>query len=104
ENSSVPQEVIKILEKEGIKISNNFPRQIDRPFVELNDLILTMTKEQKRKLILLFPEYENKVFTLSEYANLGGDIYDPYGKDFLFYEMIFKQIKRSVDVVIDKLV
>ncbi|MCX7905851.1 MAG: 16S rRNA (cytidine(1402)-2'-O)-methyltransferase, partial [Elusimicrobiales bacterium] len=46
ENSSVPQEVIKILEKEGIKISNNFPRQIDRPFVELNDLILTMTKEQ----------------------------------------------------------
>ncbi len=100
ENANVDENVLRLISNEGIKNFIHTPKQIDRAFIELNDIILVMTKEHKNKLLLLFPEHSKKVFTLNEYTGYGGDIYDPYGKDYVFYEMIFKQIKRSVDALL----
>lgn len=103
EDTEVPENVFKILEKEGISRFKHTPKQIDRSFIEANDLILTMTRDHKKRLIMLFPEYENKIYTFAEYAGENGDVYDPYAKDYIFYEMVFKQIKRYVDFLINKL-
>lgn len=92
----------EILKKENI-FFQHIPTQITREFVEKNDLILTMTRDHKRKLIALFPEYENKIATLGEYSGVCGDIYDPYGKDYIFYEMVFNQIKMAVDRIFERI-
>lgn len=97
------KEVVDILKKEGINY-NHIPTQIDRVFIDRNDLILTMTRQHRDILCGLFPEHENKIFTVLSYAGIGnGDIYDPFGKSFLDYELVFKQIKKAVDVILDKI-
>ena len=100
-DEKVSENTTLVLRKENISLSHT-PKQIDRYFIESNDLILTMTRDQKKKILAIFPEYDNKVFTLSEYSGVGGDVYDPYGKDYTFYEAVFEQIKRMVDVLIRK--
>lgn len=103
EKSSLSVHLIKLFEKEGIKDIIHTPKQITKDFLQSNDLILTMTKDHRNKILLLFPEYEDKVFTLLEYVGIGGDIYDPFGKDYIFYEMIFKKIKTAVELLIEKI-
>ncbi|MEF3279667.1 MAG: 16S rRNA (cytidine(1402)-2'-O)-methyltransferase [Elusimicrobiota bacterium] len=94
---------IKILEKEGIKFSH-FPRQIDRDFIESNDMIFVMTRKHMEVLNALFPEYSFKIFLLLQYAGFGNsDIYDPFGKPYYEYELVFKQIKKSVDFILEKM-
>lgn len=102
DNDFISENLKKVLARENI-VLNHTPRQIDRGFIENNDIILTMTREHKKKLIGLFPEYDNKIFTLSEYTEIGGDIYDPYGKDYMFYEVIFNQIKKAVIRLVEKI-
>ncbi len=101
EGSVVCDNALRLISEEGIENFSHIPKQIDRIFIETNDIILVMTKEHKRKILLLFPEYAYKVFTLNEYAGYSGDIYDPYGKDYIFYQLIFRQIKRSINAMID---
>jgi len=104
-DEKVNENTTKILFKNGIDLENHKPFQIDRNFIEKNDLILTMTKKQKRNLISLFPEYSFKINTLLEYTNLGsGDIYDPYGKDFEEYEKTFSKIKDAIDLLTEKII
>lgn len=103
DRNSVSDNLIKLFEKEGIKNINHKPTQISRDFLYSNDLIFTMTREHRKKILLLFPEYEDKVFTILDYVGSSGDIYDPFGKDYIFYEMIFKKIKNAIEVLIDKI-
>lgn len=103
--SHVPEEVVKILAGENIEDIKHIPLQIDRQMIEKSDLILVMTKKHREILQKLFPEYSSKVYTLLEYAGLGnGDIYDPYGKSFADYEMVFRQIKKAVDILFEKVI
>jgi 16S rRNA (cytidine1402-2'-O)-methyltransferase len=92
----------KILKNEGIENITHRPCQIDFKFVENNDLILVMTRKHKEIIKNLFPQYEKKIFTLLEYAGFGnGDIYDPYGKSYMEYEIVFRQIKKAIDSIIE---
>lgn len=102
ERSEVSENLIKLLGNYNIKVEHT-PTQISRDFLDSNDLILTMTKDHKNKILLLFPEYQYKVVTLLEYVGLGGDVYDPFGKDYIFYEMVFKKIREAIDILIDKI-
>ncbi len=95
-------EAKEVLKRNGIVVDNHISKQLDRNFMENNDLILVMTKKHKEIITAFFPEYKNKVFTLLEYAGYGsGDIYDPYGKSYYEYELAFRNIKKSIDKIIE---
>jgi 16S rRNA (cytidine1402-2'-O)-methyltransferase len=101
---SVSDNAVAVLEKEDIKNIFHTPNQMDWNFMEKNDLILVMTRKHREIIKNLFPQYEKKVFTLLGYAGLGGgDVYDPYGKNYFEYERVFEQIKKAIDTIIDNL-
>ena len=63
--------------------------------VEESDLILTMTEEQKDKILEEYHGYK-EIATLNEYARVEGAIIDPYGMEDDDYERCFEQIARLV--------
>ena len=63
--------------------------------VEQSDLILTMTEEQKDKILEEYHGYK-EIATLNEYARVEGAIIDPYGMEDDDYERCFEQIARLV--------
>ncbi len=66
------------------------------------DVILTMTRAQAEQVRSRFPQAEGKVFTLGEYSGTGGDIADPYGREFAAYRAAAAQIAAGVDAALDR--
>jgi 16S rRNA (cytidine1402-2'-O)-methyltransferase len=97
-------EVVDILKQNGVENINHTPLQLDKKFIDKNDLILVMTKEHKKILNAFFPESFSKIYTLNEYSGVSsGDIYDPYGRSYYDYEITFKNIKKACDKLIESL-
>ncbi len=77
-----------------------------RHLVSAADIIFAMTNEQLAMIAEGFPEAHDKpVYTLRDYAGLGGNIEDPQGQDENVFrscrEEIFDCWTRSVDRLID---
>src|SRR5438034_228724 len=67
------------------------------------DLILTMTARQKLELAAV-PESDGRpVFTLKEFVGEDGDIADPMGQDEDTYRACRDEIKRCLELSIDRL-
>lgn len=79
----------------GIEIVDFQSAQLLQKEVEESDLILTMTEEQKEKVIEEYHGYK-QVATINEYARVEGAVIDPYGMDEEDYERCFKQITQLV--------
>lgn len=72
--------------------------------VEEADLILTITSDEKEKVLKEFETElgeEKRVATLSEFAEESIGIPDPYGKERNDYESCFITIKRMVEKCFD---
>jgi protein-tyrosine-phosphatase len=64
------------------------------------DLVLTMTEEQKKSLVQSYPQYQNKIYTLSQCATgQSVDIKDPYGQKIAFYRTVRDQIFMYEDII-----
>lgn len=102
--NEVPQEVLKVLSKEGIENFKHEPVQLSIKEVEENDLILCMTSRQTDIMKGFFPQHQDKIFHISEFAGLGQvDIIDPWGKSEDFYILTFKTIKSFVRSVLERI-
>ena len=77
-------------------LTHHRSRQINRAIAEDADVILAMTSGQKAVLTSLFPDAKEKIFTLTEYAGLSGEIEDPYGQDHSVYAAAARQIAGAV--------
>ena len=74
-------------------------------FEEINsaDLILTMSKGHKNAILSSFPEYEDKVFTIYEFAfEEEKDISDPFGGSIDVYERCLDEIYECLKEIADK--
>ncbi|MCY0879197.1 MAG: low molecular weight protein arginine phosphatase [Firmicutes bacterium] len=67
------------------------------------DWVVTMTKDQARRVVALRPEWGDRVFTLSELAGEDGDIRDPVGQDLAQYEKVADEIYRLLVKVKERL-
>lgn len=107
QNIEVPEPVINLLKRENIKEdikTEHKPTQITYDIAEKANVILTMTAQQKKILKGFLPDFEDKIFQISEYSELGIiDITDPYGTSEINYEMAFKTIKNMVNLLVEKL-
>ncbi len=106
ESENATGNAVKVLEKYSLKLSNHKAKQISLADVEDADVILTMTKEHKRQVILMYPTFKKKVYTLKEYVKNNDmyiDIADPYGQDLHIYIKCAEDIKSYVEQAIDKM-
>lgn len=91
-----------VLREEGIhlpadSVSTDLKR--NRHLIADADLILAMTAQQVRMLRAAFPEAVGKeVYTLKEFAGVGGDIEDPVGKG----EDVFAACRDEIKVCLER--
>ena len=99
-------EAIKVMRGEGIDISSFTSRQLTEELVEKADLILTMKKSYKDKIISWDPQSGHKVFTLKEFAGetYDLDVKDPYGGGIGTYQTCATEIKLNIIKALKKIV
>lgn len=65
-------------------------------------LVLTMNKEQKKRLSEKYPSLNN-LYTFTEFVGEEDEIEDPYGKPLAAYGKIYEQISKLIDKLTDLL-
>lgn len=95
--------VTLIKDKFSKDLSDRNSVRLQEEMLSESDLILTMTGYIRDALVDRFPQYKNKLFTLNEYVNLKQDIIDPYGGDIEVYEKTFHILKKSIDLLLNKI-
>lgn len=94
---------VTVLKERGIDISSHKATQLTETDIEKSDLLLTMTASHKTKILAKFPEAENKVFTLYEYATgTSKDLSDPYGEPLPAYVALEAQLDELLPVALKK--
>ncbi|MGN0244221.1 MAG: hypothetical protein ACI4CT_09205 [Lachnospiraceae bacterium] len=92
-----------VLEKNGISYANVQAMQVTQEDFEDCDLVLTMTEEQKEKVLEDF-EVLSLVYTLKEFAGEQGEMLNPYGKDVIDYEYCFREMERLIEKAIKNII
>lgn len=97
------ENAVKIMEEMDVNISDHMSRQVNKEDIEDADLVLVMTSSHRNILIDLYPQYSDKIYTISEYAyGTDGDIVDPFGGDEEEYRECACQLKEAVEAVCAK--
>ncbi len=94
-----------LLGLEGIDISSHRSASVNPGLTEDADLILVMTAEHRRQLLLRYPYLSGKTFLLKEYAgNLSDepDIEDPIGCGVEKYQLVLEDIRQAVKKILKK--
>lgn len=96
-------EAIKVMQDEyEIDLSGHRATAIRDSRIEEMDLILCMTNSHKRSLLSIYPNLENKVFTIKDYIGLSGDVEDPYGGSLKTYSDCAREIDGYLELLLDK--
>lgn len=95
--TGVSRHSVEVMSEMGYDISTHAPKQLTREEAQQADLILTMTSGHRDRIIFMWQEIKEKVFTLCEYAGQGGDIADPFGGALEDYRECAKQIKAVIE-------
>lgn len=106
-NMSLPasDNAIFALKDFELDLTKHMSRLVTREMLRETDLVLAMTEAHKNHVLKLMPEAEGKVFTLIEYATDGekGDIADPYCMDLETYRNCRDEIRKYLEMVIQKM-
>lgn len=94
---------IEILKEQGIDIESHRSRNVERSFVEASTWVLTMTESHKQMLIHQFPEFTDKIKTLSEFIGESGEIQDPFGGTKEDYQKASEDIHKRVEKAWEKI-
>ncbi|GGI82255.1 low molecular weight protein-tyrosine-phosphatase [Legionella impletisoli] len=89
---SIAQE---LMTQKGIEISHHRARQLNAEMVHASDLILVMSRDQKKQVEQGFPNSQGKVFRLGEQE--GFDVIDPYKRMRAIFEQSLAQIEYGLE-------
>lgn len=85
-------------EMNGADLDDFRSQKISYDLLDMADLVLVMTNSHKMQLLMIAPEYKDKVYTLGEFVGEEIDVGDPYGssldKYLMCYELLESQIKK----------
>ncbi|HAM35351.1 MAG TPA: threonylcarbamoyl-AMP synthase [Elusimicrobia bacterium] len=100
----VPTGVHAALRDEGVSITNHVPQLISRELLSWADLVLTMERHHHDAILNLYPEFRGKVQVLKNFARRPGleDIPDPIGKPDAVYAACCREIKESLEVILNR--
>ncbi|HHW58110.1 MAG TPA: ribose 5-phosphate isomerase B [Clostridia bacterium] len=97
-------EAIKVLKDDyNIDISSHRSKNLRKHDLEETDLVLTMSTSHKRSILLQYPEYSHKVFTIKEFVGLEGEVEDPYGMPIEYYRKTARELEDLISRVIAKI-
>lgn len=106
EGDGASLEAIQAVKNYDLDLSKHCAKTLDDESIQRVFIILTMTKDHKRMILDVFPEAEDKVFTLKEFADYeekDWDISDPFGQDIKVYEDSLNEIETVLYKIMDKL-
>lgn len=104
QGSNVSKESAELIYRElKLDLKNKKAKQIENELLEESDLVLAMTKCERDYLIKYYKNYKNKIFTLSEYVGVEGEIKDPYGGTVSVYKNTYNQIRELVSLLLSKI-
>jgi len=90
----------KVMQEHGLDISSHLSQSISPKILNSGDLILCMTPQHKSDLLHVFPHFENKIFTLTEFGRKlppkKNAIDDPIGMNLNFYRRIYREIEHEI--------
>lgn len=87
----------------GVDLSSRNAVQLTESMLENSELILTMTAYIRDFLGAKFPKFKHKIYTLNEYISMENDIADPFGGDIEIYRHTYKQLEKSILLLLNKL-
>ena len=94
------ENAIAALGEMKIDLSEHVSIQLEAEDIWENDLVITMTGEQRDFLRELIPMEKKKIVSLGELAGTGEDVSDPYGGDLPQYRACAGQIKSLIDTCV----
>jgi ribose 5-phosphate isomerase B len=95
--------VMTLMNEIDVNIAGREAVQLRREHLEQATYVLAMTSAIKNLLIENFPEFRDKIFTVGEFAEVAGEITDPYGGDMPVYKDTFVQLKMCIKNILEKL-
>lgn len=102
------QNAIETMKDYGIDLKNHRATNIKYSNIEKMDLILCATLSHKIFVKNLYPELENKIFTMKEYIGIKDEIYgidikDPWGYNLETYKQCAKEIEMCLEKLLEKI-
>lgn len=98
DGSPVSENAVEVLSEIGIDVTGKVSRQINRNMINTADLILTMSPAHKSILSTLC---DDNLYTLNEFAEIQGEVPDPFGGDIGVYrncrDLIFDLVKKVAE-------
>lgn|SRR5690606_36191262 len=98
EGGNISENSSNVLNEENISFEH-VTTPIKEEDLKWADLVLTMTFAHKHMILQMYPQYEEKIFTLKEYVTpySSKDVSDPFGGDINTYRQTYKELKRLID-------
>ncbi len=87
----------------GLTLTDHTSIMLSRELLLRAALVLTMTDAHREAIVHAVPETAERVFSLSQYAGMPGEIADPYGGDLGRYRQCCKELQQKIDAVWRKL-
>ena len=106
DGSDITLDVKWLLKEEGIYVENFRSKDLKRhgELLEETDLVLTMSQEQKERVLQLPGANGKAVYTLKEFIGEAGDIADPFNGGDEAYAPCRDEIKRCLQKLVTRLV
>ncbi|UWG97194.1 low molecular weight protein arginine phosphatase [Dehalobacter sp. DCM] len=93
---AVSRHASEALKEKGIDISRHRATQLIRDSVEHADLILTMTHAQQDLLTEAYPEFQDKIKQIGDWAGLRKEITDPWQGSLATYRQCAADIEEII--------
>lgn len=86
ENEPAHQYTIEVLKRKNISL-NHRSQPVTRRMLNESDIVLAMTRQHKQSLIMQYPEFQDKFFTLKEYVSEADkEVWEELKKTYVNYE------------------
>lgn len=97
---------IEVMKKYQVDLKSHRATNIHNSNIEDMDIILCATTSHKNNVINMYPNLEEKIFTMKEYVGYNNedlDIADPWGLSTRVYENCAKEIENCIEKIINKI-
>lgn len=101
--SPAASQAVEVLAAQGIDITHHKASLLTPELAAAADLILTMTAGHKAQVQALQPTAADKVYTLTEYIGIQGDIADPFGQSVAVYQACAQQLNQLITLALAKI-
>lgn len=107
EGSSASYLAKEVMKEYGVNMDEHIATVTSKSNIQEMDLILCATTAHKRILMQMYPNLEDKIYTIKEYAydneNESKDISDPWGYDITVYRHCAEELTNAIDKMIRKM-